>query len=195
VSILGNPTPEHVRHRGRRSVVPAQGSKIEDRLHRRQKRVVRVLDVGDVARLREGGEGRRTITLCFLQPNVVISDPTPPSHPPAGGQTSSRWPGRLRGKWARVVDRFRCRRPELTAERSRLPFSITNNGGVRVEAVSSVCVLNHVEGLLRIRGAYSNSSPLDTPSVIEGLAIMRQTPPDVEVLLPGRSVAAACRDV
>lgn len=62
MSILGNPTPEHVRHRGRRSVVPAQGSKVEDRLHRRQKRVVRVLDVGDVARLREGGEGLRTIT-------------------------------------------------------------------------------------------------------------------------------------
>ena len=71
MSIPGNPTPEHVRHRGRRSVVPAQGSKVEDRLHRRQKRVARVLDVGDVARLREGGEGLRNYYTCFPQPNFA----------------------------------------------------------------------------------------------------------------------------
>jgi hypothetical protein len=81
--------------------------------------------------------------------------------------------------------------PMIATEALSSPFEIKNLGSSRVEKVMSVCVLNHVEGLLRIRGAYSDNPLVDTPSVVEGLVLIPDRP-QFESLMPGQSLTTSC---
>lgn len=81
--------------------------------------------------------------------------------------------------------------PTVATEALSSTFEIKNLGSSRAERLTSVCLLNHVEGLLRIRGAYSNNPVIDTPSVVEGVAVI-PTGPQYEVLMPGQSVTTSC---
>jgi hypothetical protein len=82
--------------------------------------------------------------------------------------------------------------PVVASEALSSPFVITNVGLLPVRDVTSACVLNHVLGLLRIRGANTDSEVLDTPSVVEGIISMRRTLPDIGTLARNESATVPC---
>ena len=83
--------------------------------------------------------------------------------------------------------------PLIPAEALTAPFIVTNTGQIPVHDVVAACYLNHVEGLLRVRGANSASAfQQDVKSVVEGLINLPFTSPAFAHLSPSQSATTGC---
>jgi hypothetical protein len=82
--------------------------------------------------------------------------------------------------------------PIVPSEALSSPFVVTNMGLIPVHDVVAACYMNHVEGLLRVRGAMSGTGVRDVQSVVEGLINLPFVSPAFAWLSPSQSATTGC---